>query len=194
MSLVQATETIDGWSDAETLLLLEAVALYGEKWQAVGAYVGSKNQLQCVTRFLSLPVDEASVDALERPDLRPTRVLPPADAQSTGRHGAQSSSVCLKPYAHLDSQKNTCVSATSRIVGLYTGRQDATCCCTAGATLAEVQGPIPFQETGNPVMAQLAFLATMLSPRIAAAAAQRALEVSAGLMSDVRTASLAWVW
>ncbi len=47
----------------------------------------------------------------------------------------------------------------------------------AGATPAELQGPVPFHDAGNPVMAQLAFLATMLSPRIAAAAAQRALEV-----------------
>jgi len=84
----QATETSDGWTDAETLLLLEAVALYGEKWQAVGAYVGSKNQLQCVTRFLTLPVDETLVDALERPDLQPTRVLPPSHTPATGRNGA----------------------------------------------------------------------------------------------------------
>ena len=88
--VVQATETTDGWTDAETLLLLEAVALYGEKWQAVGAYVGSKNQLQCVTRFLTLPVHEALVDALERPDLRPTRVLPPSNAASRSRYGAGS--------------------------------------------------------------------------------------------------------
>jgi hypothetical protein len=85
---VQATETTDGWTDAETLLLLEAVALYGEKWQAVGAYVGSKNQLQCVTRFLALPIDEALVDGLERPDLQPTRMLPPPNASSFARNGA----------------------------------------------------------------------------------------------------------
>ena len=66
------------------------MALYGEKWQAVGAYVGSKNQLQCVTRFLTLPVDEASVDALERPDLQPMRVLPPPDAPPSVRNGALS--------------------------------------------------------------------------------------------------------
>ncbi len=94
---MQATETTDGWTDAETLLLLEAVALYGEKWQAVGAYVGSKNQLQCVTRFLTLPVDEALVDALERPDLQLTRVLPPPNIPSTGRNGAHPLSSAL-PY------------------------------------------------------------------------------------------------
>ena len=87
-SLVQATETMDGWTDAETLLLLEAVALYGEKWQAVGAYVGSKNQLQCVTRFLALPIDEALVHGLEGPNLQPIRILPRSDASSEGLSGA----------------------------------------------------------------------------------------------------------
>ena len=38
---------------------------------------------------------------------------------------------------------------------------------------------MPFSDAGNPVMAQLAFLSAMLSPSIAAAAAQRALEVRA---------------
>lgn len=39
-------------------------------------------------------------------------------------------------------------------------------------------GPIPFADAGNPVMAQVAFLTSMISPVVGAAAAQRALEVS----------------
>ena len=50
--------------------------------------MGSKNQLQCVTRFLSLPVDEALVDGLERPEMRPTRALPQPDAPAAGSYGA----------------------------------------------------------------------------------------------------------
>ena len=52
-------------------------------------------------------------------------------------------------------------------------------CRHVGANPAEVQGSVPFPDAGNPLMAQLAFLTTMLSPGIAAAAAQRALEVRA---------------
>lgn len=37
---------------------------------------------------------------------------------------------------------------------------------------------MPFNDAGNPVMAQVAFLTAMVSPKIAAAAAQRALEVN----------------
>ncbi|KAL3142735.1 hypothetical protein ABBQ38_003035 [Trebouxia sp. C0009 RCD-2024] len=38
---------------------------------------------------------------------------------------------------------------------------------------------IPFADTGNPVLSQVAFLAAMVGPKVAAAAAQRALEVLA---------------
>ena len=41
-----------------------------------------------------------------------------------------------------------------------------------------MEGPLPFNDAGNPVMAQVAFLTAMVSPKIAAAAAQRALEVT----------------
>lgn len=38
---------------------------------------------------------------------------------------------------------------------------------------------IPFADTGNPILSQVAFLAAMVGPKVAAAAAQRALEVLA---------------
>lgn len=46
-----------------------------------------------------------------------------------------------------------------------------------GYTAAEAAGPIPFAGAGNPLMAQIAFLNSIVSPAVAAAAAQRALEV-----------------
>lgn len=46
----------------------------------------------------------------------------------------------------------------------------------------------PFADMGNPVMAQLAFLATMISPKVAAAAAQGALtELARGAESSAST-------
>ena len=43
---MQASETSDGWSDAETLLLLDAVRTYHERWYSVAAHVGTKNAMQ----------------------------------------------------------------------------------------------------------------------------------------------------
>jgi SWI/SNF related-matrix-associated actin-dependent regulator of chromatin subfamily C len=54
----------DGWSDQETLLLLEALELYGESWPKVAEYVG-KSRLDCVLRFAQLPVDDELVARLE---------------------------------------------------------------------------------------------------------------------------------
>ena len=39
----------------------------------------------------------------------------------------------------------------------------------------QIEEPLPFMDTGNPVMSQIAFLAAIVGPRVAAAAAQAAL-------------------
>ena len=59
---------------------------------------------------------------------------------------------------------------------LYSDRQGAGGGGKGGGGAGSLD-PIPFADTGNPVMAQVAFLATMVGPKVAAAAAQKALEV-----------------
>ncbi|KAL4857267.1 SWI/SNF complex subunit [Chlorella vulgaris] len=122
-----------GWTDQETLLLLEGIQRYGESWQQVAEHVGSKNALQCVSRFLQLPSDDALLaDAAPGPHTQGLVAIPPPGQDS----------------------------------GLS----------AASAVLEEV---IPFAEVANPVLAQVSFLAQMVGPKIASAAAQRALEVLA---------------
>jgi SWI/SNF related-matrix-associated actin-dependent regulator of chromatin subfamily C len=50
-----------GWSDQETLLLLEAIEMYGENWDKVAEYVGTKTKLDCLLQFLQLPINEECV-------------------------------------------------------------------------------------------------------------------------------------
>lgn len=47
------------WSESETLLLLEALEMYGDRWDMVAEHVASKNHIQCILQFLRLPVEEA---------------------------------------------------------------------------------------------------------------------------------------
>lgn len=47
------------WSEAETLLLLEALEMYGERWDMVAEHVDSKNMIQCISQFLRLPIEES---------------------------------------------------------------------------------------------------------------------------------------
>ncbi|PRW57272.1 SWI SNF complex [Chlorella sorokiniana] len=122
-----------GWTDQETLLLLEGIEKYGESWQQVAEHVGGRSAMQCVARFLQLPTEEAlAADVTPGPTSHGLVAIPPP-----GQPG-----------------------------GL--------------AVAAEVlQDVLPFGEAPNPVIAQVSFLATMVGPKLAAAAAQRALEVLA---------------
>ncbi|KAI8973398.1 SWIRM domain-containing protein [Mycotypha africana] len=54
------------WSDEEVLLLLEAIELYDDDWNAIAAYVGgTKTREQCLTYFLQMPIDEPYRDTDE---------------------------------------------------------------------------------------------------------------------------------
>ena len=45
--------------------------------------------------------------------------------------------------------------------------------------------PIPFSNTGNPIMSTVAFLASVVDPRVAAAAAKSAMEEFAKIKDEV---------
>jgi SWI/SNF related-matrix-associated actin-dependent regulator of chromatin subfamily C len=60
-----AKQNASGWSDQETLLLLEALQLFGDRWDKVEAHVGTKNKLDCLLHFLQLPMDEDFVSELQ---------------------------------------------------------------------------------------------------------------------------------
>ena len=53
------------WSDAETLLLVDAVTTHGEDWAKVAAHVGTKSKAQCVAQFLALPIQERFLNDME---------------------------------------------------------------------------------------------------------------------------------
>ena len=49
----------------ETLLLLEGLEMYSDKWTEVAEHVGTKSALDCVLHFLQLPIQEDFVADLE---------------------------------------------------------------------------------------------------------------------------------
>lgn len=60
--------------------------MYGERWNGVAAHVATKNAVQCITRFLQMPLGEPFLDQLERPDLAAGAVLPAAAAAAEDCH------------------------------------------------------------------------------------------------------------
>ncbi|KAK7204144.1 putative RSC complex subunit [Myxozyma melibiosi] len=97
------------WSDQETLLLLEAMELYDDDWNAIADHVGSRTREQCVLKFLQLPIEDPYLES------KPAELGP-------------------LQYNH-----------------------------------------IPLSQADNPVMSVVAFLASIVDPKVAAAAAQSAL-------------------
>jgi SWI/SNF related-matrix-associated actin-dependent regulator of chromatin subfamily C len=48
----------DDWTDQETLLLLEAIEMYDDDWNAIEEHVGSRTAQQCIRKFLELPIED----------------------------------------------------------------------------------------------------------------------------------------
>ncbi|KAG6408323.1 hypothetical protein SASPL_131328 [Salvia splendens] len=57
----------DSWSDQEALLLLEGMQLYNENWNKIAEHVGSKSKAQCILHFVRLPLDGAPLDSIDVP-------------------------------------------------------------------------------------------------------------------------------
>ncbi|WZZ55144.1 SWI/SNF complex subunit SWI3B [Brassica napus] len=80
-------ESKTGWSEKETLLLLEAVMHYGDDWKKVASHVTGRTEKDCVSQFVKLPFgeqfakDSDSEDALETFN----QIKGSADPESEGR-------------------------------------------------------------------------------------------------------------
>ena len=108
----------EAWTEAETLLLLEALEMYDDgDWDKVADHVGTRSREQCVAHFLQLPIEDPFLEQSQS-DLGPLRY---------------------------------------------------------GATM-------PFNQSDNPILSVVAFLASVVDPKVAAAAAHSAVdELKSGL-------------
>jgi SWI/SNF related-matrix-associated actin-dependent regulator of chromatin subfamily C len=50
------------WTDAETLLLLEALELFDDNWNSVADHVGTRTREECVLKFLQLEIEDKYVE------------------------------------------------------------------------------------------------------------------------------------
>ncbi|TKY45368.1 SWI/SNF complex subunit SWI3C [Spatholobus suberectus] len=129
----------DSWTDQETLLLLEAVEVYNEKWNEISEHVGTKSKAQCILHFLRLPVEDGKLENINVSSLSSSSNVKNPD--DNGR---------LHCYLNGDSAGPVHYSRDS-------------------------DGRLPFANSGNPVMALVAFLASAVGPRVAATCAHAAL-------------------
>ncbi len=140
LTTVIDSEAYDGsvWSELEELRLLEGLEKFSDDWNKVAEHVQTKNNEQCVLKFLRMPIEDSFL------------------GDQVGKWNTNSEG-----------------SLFSRVSDATIGQDNG------GAKFA---GPtLPFADTSNPIMAQVAFLASSVSPEVAAAAAQAAL---AKIMSE----------
>ena len=50
------------WTDAETLLLLEALERFDENWNQISDYVGTRTREECVLKFLQLEIEDKYIE------------------------------------------------------------------------------------------------------------------------------------
>lgn len=50
------------WTDAELLLLLEALQRFDDNWNQIADYVGTRTREECVTKFLQLEIEDKYLD------------------------------------------------------------------------------------------------------------------------------------
>ncbi|XP_022773289.1 SWI/SNF complex subunit SWI3C isoform X2 [Durio zibethinus] len=129
----------ESWSDQETLLLLEAMEIYGENWNEIAEHVGAKSKAQCILHFLRLPMEDGLLENIEVPSTPKSIIVSNGDGR-----GRLQSRPSLRD--------------------------------------ADSESRLPFANSGNPVMAMVAFLASAVGPRVAAACAHASL---AALSEDV---------
>lgn len=51
------------WTDSELLLLLEALEIFDENWNAIADHVGTRTREQCVVKFLQLEIDDKYIES-----------------------------------------------------------------------------------------------------------------------------------
>ncbi|KAK9813885.1 hypothetical protein WJX73_003291 [Symbiochloris irregularis] len=170
----QGTQKQGPWRDLEELLLLEGVQLFGDNWAKIASHVGTKSQVQCILHLLQMPIGDEVLGVSSAKQAKGIAV-PAAAAELT----------VVPSVSQPDPQNGKRPAGKAESPpGEETAEEEPAAESSHHAAIIEDGQPIPFAETGNPIMAQMAFLAAVVGPKVAAAAAQAALETLAAEHPD----------
>ncbi|UZJ54368.1 hypothetical protein CBS101457_003688 [Exobasidium rhododendri] len=154
------------WSDAETLRLLEGLEMFDDDWTLISNHVGTRSREQCIARFLQLPIEDDYLNGKDKFGSATTNgsksdAAAPATTNGINGHAGQGEGRGSQYIKQSDLGPLQYIRDTN-------------------------SAAIPFTQTDNPVMSVVAFLASAVSPAVAAAAAQSALgELTEGLRKKV---------
>lgn len=140
-----------GWTDQETLLLLEALELYGDNWNEIAEHVATKSKSQCILHFIRLPVEDPFSDNADN-----SAALTTSNAPATTPISQTDSTLEVEQEEKETAEK---------------GPEDGTANVTSTDNAVKPRSGdlvIPpnlaaFAEAGNPVMAQVRCFLTICS-------------------------------
>ncbi|BFI43154.1 hypothetical protein AXG93_1865s1280 [Marchantia polymorpha subsp. ruderalis] len=156
----ESDSTGDRWTTKETLSLLEAIGRFGDNWNQVADYVGTKSRGECVKQFIRLPfgdrfLNDAGADSPAFMDGE--RMLVDCDEEPRVSDEVHETEGNIKSNGGKHSAVRGCpVSGKS---GRRSTKQELT----------------PLQDVNNPLLGQVALMSAMVGSRVAAAAAQAAI-------------------
>ncbi|KAM0937906.1 putative transcription factor MYB/SANT family [Dioscorea sansibarensis] len=160
------------WTDQETLLLLEALELFGENWSEIAEHVATKTKTQCILHFLQMPIEDPFLEGDDEMDDNIQENVDQADKKSVNARDPevkeadnpgdrdQPASPVIDTLKTKDTDKVEISSETSANIAievLKTAFQAIGYSPEQGESLS-------FAESGNPVMALAAFLAGLVGP------------------------------
>eukprot|EP00884_Botryococcus_braunii_P007967 jgi/Botrbrau1/17171/Bobra.0157s0063.1 len=177
------------WTDQEDLMLLEAVEMYGEGWGDIAEHVGTKSQAQCIMRLIQLPIEDPYIAQMALPG--PAHPISPAQPEAAAPAGAAvPPSGSGEEPATADAAGPAPAPAPAPVPGAAPAPQPPqaeadpggaanginTAASGIGSKSSEdvhmepadelpPKAPIPFEDAGNPIMTQVAFLAAVVGPQ-----------------------------
>ncbi|KAG0487173.1 hypothetical protein HPP92_009268 [Vanilla planifolia] len=184
------------WTDQETLLLLEALELFGENWNEIAEHVATKTKAQCIMHFLQMPIEDPFLDGKDnaydnvQDKAEPCSAnveLSAANASEAGEHNGMSDVQPNSFPADVSERKDTdvdqpCEHLSFAVNALKSAFQ-------AIDYTYEEGKPFSFAEAGNPVMVVAAFLAKLVDQDVAGTSARSSLRALSEESPGIQLAS-----
>ncbi|XP_020600365.1 SWI/SNF complex subunit SWI3D [Phalaenopsis equestris] len=168
------------WTDQETLLLLEALELFGENWNEIAEHVATKTKAQCILHFLQMPIEDPFLEIKENDDDNMVERVEPSSAnmespEAMELENGMSSEQPVSSPADVSDRKNAEVDLSSEtysnfaINSLRRAFQAVSFTDDEGRLLS-------FVEAGNPVMVLAAFLAGLVDQDVVSTSSHSSLK------------------
>ncbi|KAJ6850052.1 SWI/SNF complex subunit SWI3A-like isoform X2 [Iris pallida] len=148
------------WTDAESLLLLEAVLKHGDDWDLIAQHVRSKTKLECIAHLIHLPFGEhmLGLTSSKLDNRQPSSEVTQVKAAKSPVTELSEESIKAVGEQHIDTdEQEKAVDVSSPAHALKRRRFTS------------------FSDATDSLMKQVALLSTVAGPQVAAAAAESAV-------------------